>query len=177
MTSTEQLYAIVRRTWSALNHRTGWVAHLNAEDAIQEAVLRCWSYRDRHDAMLASANTFFSMIARQSFSMQVQPTKTLRRGEGIRPQSLDYELGDGFSYLSTLEDQTPGPAERAELADDIRALRAAIGRLPAGLRVVMEDQLAGVSQTDTAKRLGVTRQRVQQKYSKAVGMLTEHVVR
>jgi RNA polymerase sigma factor (sigma-70 family) len=96
------------------------------------------------------------------------------------PASLDVPLRPGEEHL-TLHDVLPdelalSPEEEAERRETSRRLKRAITKLPtAKLRLVMRRRLVGETFDEIAKRLGVSRQAVQQIEAKGVKLLRERM--
>ena len=109
----------------------------DAEEAVQEAFLRMWRFRDSMPAGDEARPWLFRVVANSCYSFA-------RREQRSRSRR---DPGDGESAAA----QEAGPDERAITDERSAAVRAALARLPEQLRVpVVLRYYAGLSEKEIA---------------------------
>jgi RNA polymerase sigma-70 factor (ECF subfamily) len=91
-----------------------------AEDVAQEVFVRAWRHGDTYDARRASVTTWLLTITR---NLAIDSLRV----ERVRPADPSPAVDLGL-------DLRAGPAERAEVADDVARVAAAVHELPAEQR-------------------------------------------
>lgn len=147
----EQFYEVANQVWAAFARRAGWPARIEREDAVQEAVTKCWENRKNHDASRSSERTYFSMVARHAIT-----NKTQRK----RPARIIDVLGADI-YMITSE--ADGPPEQAMLQEQNAKLHAQLNRLPREWSDIVLGNASGTLSLSTSA--------VSKKYRKAIKRL------
>ncbi|MFZ0059998.1 MAG: sigma-70 family RNA polymerase sigma factor [Acidimicrobiales bacterium] len=129
----ESWYAPAYRTAClVLNDTTG------AEEAVQEAFLRMWRFRDAMPEGDAARPWLYRVVVNTCYSWARKEWGV----DGRRAPSAS---------LDTLAESSPGPDEIAVVGDRAGAVRAALARLPEALRVpVVLRYYAGLSEKEIA---------------------------
>lgn len=122
--------------------------HADAEDVVQETMLKVWSRRERWDE-IESIESFCLTICRNQALDKMRKTSNLN-------ERLDYDLHDApdISYLSNPEQQT---VQR----DRVEQVRRIINSLPEKQRVVMQlREFEGKSYKEIAKAMNISEEQV-----------------
>jgi len=129
------------RSWYAPAYRTACFV-LNdasgAEEAVQEAFLRMWRFRDAMPEGEAARPWLYRVVVNSCYSW----ARKQWSADGRRAPS------DSLVYVA---EASPGPDEIAVIGDRARAVRVALARLPEALRVpVVLRYYAGLSEKEIA---------------------------
>jgi RNA polymerase sigma-70 factor (ECF subfamily) len=137
LVETYQLQAI-RTAYLIVRDRT------LAEDITQSAFIRAYERIDQFDPTARFGPWFLRSVANDAIKA-VERTR--------RTTSLDGDANDA-STATFLPDETPGPADLFERAEDADALWALLGRLPAKQRAsIVLHYYAGLSHAEIAQHL------------------------
>ncbi|MGP8065965.1 MAG: RNA polymerase sigma factor [Acidimicrobiales bacterium] len=129
------------RSWYAPAYRTACLV-LNdpsgAEEAVQEAFLRMWRFRDAMPEGEAARPWLYRVVVNSCYSW----ARKQWSADGRRAPS------DSLGHVA---EASPGPDEIAVIGDRARAVRVALARLPEALRVpVVLRYYAGLSEKEIA---------------------------
>ncbi len=129
------------RSWYAPAYRTACLV-LNdpsgAEEAVQEAFLRMWRFRDAMPEGEAARPWLYRVVVNSCYSW----ARKQWSADGRRAPS------DSLGHVAVA---SPGPDEIAVIGDRARAVRVALARLPEALRVpVVLRFYAGLSEKEIA---------------------------
>ena len=129
------------RLWYAPAYRTACLV-LNdpsgAEEAVQEAFLRMWRFRDAMPEGEAARPWLYRVVVNSCYSW----ARKQWSADGRRAPS------DSLVHVAEV---SPGPDEIAVIGDRARAVRVALARLPEALRVpVVLRYYAGLSEKEIA---------------------------
>ena len=142
----ERYEEMIRRVAFRITHN-----HEDAEDAVQESLLRAFVHLNTFDERSRFA-TWLTRIAINSALTQ------LRKTRGRREVSMDEP--DPSARLRPpfeIHDRAPNPEEACRLRERKQILRAAVRRLGSRIRKVVEvQQLRGFSVKETAQILGIS---------------------
>ncbi len=118
-----------------------------AEDVLQDVLLRVWEKADTYDPALGSPTAWLVRIARNRAIDRL-------RARQARPKT---ESGDGiFASIPADGDITPGPERAAVLSEAQRAVAAALRELAPDMRVLIEEAyFRGLSQSELSVKFGV----------------------
>ncbi|HEY1017341.1 MAG TPA: sigma-70 family RNA polymerase sigma factor, partial [Herpetosiphonaceae bacterium] len=98
-----------------------------AEEALQDTFMRLWAARSRYDRERGTVATWLLTIAHR------------RAIDGLRQRRRHAQALSGEEPAAReLIDRAPLPEERSLLSEQAAAVRAALGRLPAGERQALE---------------------------------------
>lgn len=153
------LYPDLKRAARGIRRRTGGSSTLQTTALIHEAYLKFaggGQWQSRHHFLAAAA-----VAMRHVLVDQARARMTLRRGEGIRPVSLDATDGAGLH-------ESLGHADQQDLCVAVGDAVEALGRLePRLARVVECRYFAGFTEAETAGILGVTTRTIRRDWVKA----------
>lgn len=132
------------------------------DDVVQESYLRIW--KARAGQPLASAKAFLFKVARHV-------TLDFLRHQ----QKSPVEAVEDLSVLPVVEERR-GVAEAASMEEKIRLLAAGLAALsPRGREIVVLHRFQGLSQRETAERLGISEKTVGEHYQRAMKRLGAHL--
>lgn len=151
MPSDEQARAVLESwlaDWYAPAYRTARLVlgnHAEAEDAVQDAFLRLWRFRDSIPEGEAARAWLYRVVVNACFSR----ARTEGRQRATQP-------GGGPGGTDSVASRAPGPEEAAEEHLQASVVRGAIAALPEQLRVpVVLRYFSGLSE----REIGVAIQR------------------
>lgn len=114
-------------------------------------------------------------LVERKASAEKHPEFTAAARRTFRPLSLDHEHRDGLPFKDMIAARDePEPAADAE---DLQALRAAIGRLPERLAMIVRGRLEGRTFEDLARAMGRSKERIRQLHDEAVDLLRRDLTR
>ena len=146
-----------------------------AEDAVEETFWQAWREAGRYDASRGAVSTWLSTIAR-SRALDRQRARRRRAEEpleGVVPSS------DGSGGIAGSRAATANPQQEAEASERARDIAAALEKLPAEQREVIElAYFGGLSQSEIATRtslpLGTVKTRARLALEKLRAPLAQH---
>jgi RNA polymerase sigma-70 factor (ECF subfamily) len=140
--------------WVTLVHSL--VSHLlrdqdEAEEVVEETFWQAWRQAGRYDASRGAVSTWLTTIARS------RALDRLRARRRVREEPWSRLVLDGDSdRIVPADEGTADPLTAAEMAERRTLVRAALGRLPAEQREVLElAYFGGLSQSEIAERTGL----------------------
>jgi len=156
----EQLMAVHEKRVYALCVRMLGNPH-DGEDCAQEAMLRIWQKLPQYRGEAAFSTWVYRVTASLCMDM-------LRRRKDA--QSLEQMQEAGFDA----KDDAPTPEQAQETSDVRTAIAGAVQTVPEGMRsVFLLRDVHGLSESDTAKALGITKGTVKSRLARARGKIAD----
>ncbi len=141
--------------------------HGDAEDVLQDVLLRVWDNADRYDPRLGPPIGWLVRIARNRAIDQ-------RRARGIRPGQQGGS--DLLPAVAAGPVHAPCPEQSAAHAEEHRAVLVAFSRLPAEQRELIDGAFfGGYTHTELASRFGVPLGTVKTRIRTGVFALRRHL--
>lgn len=138
-----------------------------AEDVLQDVLLRVWDKAESYDPMLGSPIAWLVRIARNRAIDKV-------RARASRPASQATD--DALPWIPSDEDQTPGPERSAAQAEERRAIVRALEQLPAEQRQLIEAAFfGGYTHSELAARFNVPLGTVKTRIRTGMMTLKDHL--
>lgn len=148
----------------------------DAEDLLQETLLRAWQAADSFDASRASLRTWLYRIATNAClnALESRKARPLPSGVGDRFDDPDAEFAPGFEVPWLMPLPTDPAAETVERSQLRLALVAALQLLPARQRgALILREVLGIPAAEVADSLGMTTAAVNSALQRARARLAE----
>jgi RNA polymerase sigma-70 factor (ECF subfamily) len=147
----------------------------DAEDAVEETFWQAWREAGRYDASRGAVSTWLSTIARS----RALDRQRARRRRAEEPIEGVVESSDGSGGMAGSRAPSASPQQEAEASERARDIAAALEKLPAEQREVIElAYFSGLSQSEIASRtalpLGTVKTRARLALEKLRAPLARH---
>ena len=174
----EQALGVLYDRWATTVHTLAYYLlgqADEAEDAVEETFWQAWREAGRYDASRGAVSTWLSTIAR-SRALDRQRARRRRAEEPLESVVASY---DGTGGVAGSRAQPANPQQEAEASERARDIAAALEKLPAEQREVIElAYFGGLSQSEIATRtslpLGTVKTRARLALEKLRAPLAQH---
>ena len=174
----EQALGVLYDRWATTVHTLAYYLlgqADEAEDAVEETFWQAWREAGRYDASRGAVSTWLSTIAR-SRALDRQRARRRRAEEPLESVPASY---DGTGGVAGSRAQPASPQQEAEASERARDIAAALEKLPAEQREVIElAYFGGLSQSEIATRtslpLGTVKTRARLALEKLRAPLAQH---